>query len=98
MKEGRGMLDAHITIREKGQLTLPAPLRQAVHFAPGDVIEATVVYGGCILLKPSNGNGCSPPSDDAPEWEKRISKALAEVDAGITQVFHSDEDFLASFD
>ena len=96
------MLDAHIQIRGKGQLTLPADMRRAVHFAAGDVIEATVVYGGCILLKPvsisTNGNACAPAPTEAPEWEKRISKALAEVDAGLGQVFYSDEDFLASFD
>jgi len=93
----------NVTVRPKGQVTLPAEVRREARIEEGDVVEIVVVQGDCILLRPvhSNGNGAGHDDQgwaDTPEWSERIEKSLAELDAGLGRVFYSERDFLASLD
>lgn len=40
-----------VKVKEKFQITLPAELREALHLAVGDLLEATI-QGNVIVLKP----------------------------------------------
>jgi antitoxin PrlF len=41
-----------ITLRAKGQLTLPEEIRQAARLSEGDLLEAELTPDGAILLRP----------------------------------------------
>jgi AbrB family looped-hinge helix DNA binding protein len=41
------------TLSSKGQVIIPKPLREALHWEPGQQLEVIGVDGGGILLKPT---------------------------------------------
>jgi AbrB family looped-hinge helix DNA binding protein len=42
------------TLSSKGQVIIPKPLRDALHWEPGQQLEVIGVDGGGILLKPTH--------------------------------------------
>lgn len=95
-------MGATTKVTRKGQVTIPAELREKAQIEEGDLVEFCQ-YGEYLLLKPlghhENGNGLHEDSPFAsPEWKARIEKSLAELDAGLGRVYETEDDFLASLD
>ena len=61
-----------VKVKEKFQITLPAELREALHLAVGDLLEATI-QDNVIVLKPK------VVVDREQAWEK-IEHAMASVE------------------
>jgi antitoxin PrlF len=86
------------TIRSKGQITIPRPIRQALGVEEGDQVEFDVAPDGTVTLRGMK----MIPADQAwfwtPEWQAGEREADADVAAGRTEYFDSDEAFLAALD
>ena len=83
------------TIRNKGQVTIPAHIRKAAHLEEGDPVEFELVAEG-ILLRPGKVIDATQAWFWTPEWqagERRADEALA---AGRVERFESGEEFLAA--
>lgn len=82
------------TVRAKGQLTLPAAVREALHVGEGEQVEFTVGPHGDVFLRGMR----SVPTDQAwfwtPEWQEGEREASAEIKNGLTHRFGSTEEFL----
>jgi antitoxin PrlF len=86
-----------VTLRPKGQLTLPAEIREALHVAEGDEIEFDVAEDGVVVMR-----GLKViPADQAwfwtPEWQKGEREADEEAKAGRSRYFGSAEEMFAAF-
>jgi antitoxin PrlF len=70
-------------LRERGQLTLPAAVREALHIDQGDDVEFTIEDGQVIMRGLH-----SVPADQkwfwTAEWQAREAQASAEIAAGQT--------------
>jgi AbrB family looped-hinge helix DNA binding protein len=71
-----------VKVRRAAQITLPRDIREAAHLAEGDYLEAEVMEGGAIVLRPVNIAGREP----TPEQEAEILAAVDEARA-----FHADK-------
>jgi AbrB family looped-hinge helix DNA binding protein len=84
------------TIRGKGQVTIPAEIRDAAHLEEGTVLEVTVAEDGVVEMRAK----VLVPAEDAwfwsSGWQKGEREAEAQIKAGEVEVFSSDEDFLAA--
>lgn len=83
-----------VTVRAKGQITLPPTVRQALQTGEGDQVEFTVGVDGAVSMRGLR----TIPADQAwfwtPEWQAGERAADADIAAGRGRVFHSDEEFL----
>jgi AbrB family looped-hinge helix DNA binding protein len=84
-------------IRDKGQVTLPKEIRKAAHLEPGDPVMVELVEGG-IMIRPQKMVDASQAWFWTPEWQEGERRASADIADGRTEVFKTDEEFLASFD
>jgi antitoxin PrlF len=82
-----------MTLRAKGQLTLPEDIRQAARLHEGDLLEAELTPDG-ILLRPQKVIDASQAWYWTPEWQAREREADADEAAGRIETFSSDEAFL----
>jgi len=86
------------TIRSKGQITIPRLIRQALGVEEGDQVEFDVTPDGTVTLRGMK----MIPADQAwfwtPEWQAGERQADADIAAGRTEYFDSDEAFLAALD
>lgn len=86
------------TIRSKGQITIPRLIRQALGVEEGDQVEFDVMPDGTVTLRGMK----MIPADQAwfwtPEWQAGEREADADIAAGRTEYFDSDEAFLAALD
>jgi AbrB family looped-hinge helix DNA binding protein len=89
---------ANATLRKKGQLTLPREVREAAHLDEGDTVRFEVVDDGTVLLHPQRMIDASQAWFWSPAWQEGERAATADIAAGRTTRFLSDEDFLASLD
>ena len=85
------------TVRAKGQVTIPADVRQAARLEEGDPVEVEIVDGG-ILLRPMKLIDASQAWFWTPEWQEGERQADADIAAGRVIRFESDEEFLAYLD
>lgn len=78
----------HTTLRDRGQITLPAAVRNALNVGTGDEILFEVVDNVVVLHA-----GTWIPRDQAwfwtPEWQAGEREATQEIDEGRTQVHKS---------
>ena len=81
------------TMRAKGQLTIPADVRDTAHLEEGDPIE--IVDGG-ILLRPLKLIDATQAWFWTPEWQEGERRAEAQIAAGSRERFASEEEFLAA--
>jgi antitoxin PrlF len=85
-------------VRKKSQITLPQEVRNALHLAEGDIVEFTVLPDGEVKLRAMT----TIPTDQrwfwTEEWQAGEREASADIAAGRTEFFGSDEEFLASLD
>jgi antitoxin PrlF len=85
-------------IRRKGQVTIPQSVREAAHLAEGDPVEIEVTREGFILLRPKKMIDSGQAWFWTSEWQAGEREASADIAAERTEVFKTDEDFLASLD
>jgi len=85
------------TVRAKGQVTIPAEIRQAARLEEGDPVEVELVDGG-ILLRPMKMIDASQAWFWTPEWQAGEREADADIAAGRVERFESDEEFLAALE
>jgi antitoxin PrlF len=85
------------TIRGKGQLTIPADIREAAHLEEGDPVEVEIVAEG-ILIRPQKIIDATQAWFWAPAWQAGEAEAAAELARGEGQIFASGDEFLASLD
>lgn len=94
--ESRIVGKGHATkVRAKGQVTIPAEIRQAARLEEGDPVEVEIVEDG-ILLRPMKMIDASQAWFWTPEWQAGERQADAEIAAGLGERFESDEEFLAA--
>ena len=92
--ESRTVRKGHVTnVRAKGQITIPADVRQAARLDEGDPVEVEIVEDG-ILLRPMKMIDASQAWFWTPEWQEGERQADAEIAAGLGERFESDEEFL----
>ena len=84
-----------VTIRAKGQLTLPLGIRNAAHIEEGDPLEVKLTPEG-ILLRPKKLIDADQAWFWTPEWQAGEREASADIAAGRTQRHDSPEAFLSS--
>jgi len=82
-----------MTLRAKGQLTLPEEIRKAAHLEEGDLLEAEVTADG-ILLRPQKVIDATQAWYWTPEWQAGEREADAQEAAGLGETFDSAEEFL----
>ena len=83
------------TIRNKGQVTIPAHIRKAAHLEEGDPVEFELVAEG-ILLRPGKVIDATQAWFWTPEWQAKEREADAALAEGRSERFASDEEFLAA--
>lgn len=84
---------AGTTIRNRGQVTIPAGIRRAARLEDGDPVEVELVPEG-ILLRPRKVIDATQAWFWEPAWQEGEREASAEKG----RVFGSSEEFLASLD
>lgn len=82
------------TLRDKGQLTLPAKVREALRVESGDEIEFEVVASGAVVLRGLR----MIPADQAwfwsESWQRGEREASEEIAAGHVETFKDAESLL----
>ena len=82
------------TLRDRGQLTLPAAVRHALHVDAGDDVEFEVLEGGQVLMRGLK----MIPADQAwfwaESWQTGEREASEQIAAGRTKTFKDDSSFL----
>jgi antitoxin PrlF len=86
------------TLRQKGQITLPAEIREALHVEDGDEIEFELMPDGRVLM-----SGLKMiPADQAwfwtEAWQAGEREASAQLAREQSQEFKNSEDFLKALD
>lgn len=84
-------------LRSRGQVTIPEEIRAAARLREGDPIVFELTDEG-ILLRPQRVIDASQAWFWTERWQAGERQASADIAAGRTEVFKTDEDFLASFD
>lgn len=84
-------------VRSKGQITVPAEIREAAHLDEGDPVEFELVPEG-ILLRPKKVIDSTQAWFWTPSWQRGEAEAEADIAGGRLTVFEDDEEFLASLD
>lgn len=87
------------TVRSKGQVTIPADVREAARIGEGTVVEFTVTDNG-VLMQPKVQVLVDP--EDAwfysSAWQERHREAVAAIARGEGESHESSEDFLNALD
>ncbi|MGF1618074.1 MAG: AbrB/MazE/SpoVT family DNA-binding domain-containing protein [Acidimicrobiia bacterium] len=85
------------TMRERGQLTIPAEIREAIELKAGDILEFEVVDGR-IVITPKIVIDPDQAWFWTERWQKMEREADADFAAGRFRDFDNVEDFLADLD
>lgn len=86
---------ARMTLRARGQLTLPEEIRTAAHLEEGDLLDAEITDEG-ILLRPKKTIDATQAWFWSPEWQLGEREADADRRAGRVEVFESGEQFVSA--
>ena len=86
-----------ITLRENGQLTLPADVRKRVSAKPGDVFVAEVA-DDAIVLRPKRLVDASQAYFWTPEWQRAEREVSAEIRAGRLKRARNVEELIRELD
>lgn len=79
------------TVRAKGQVTIPADIRQSARLEVGDPVAFEVVEGG-ILLRPMKIVDASQAWFWTAAWQAGERQAESELEGGLGERFDSDEE------
>lgn len=85
---------ARMTLRAKGQLTLPEDIRSAARLEEGDLLEAEITPDG-ILLRPQKLIDATQAWFWNPRWQDGEREADADQAAGRLENFDSGEALIA---
>lgn len=83
------------TVRERGQITIPAGIRKAARLEEGDPLEVELVPEG-ILLRPRKVIDATQAWFWTPEWQAGEREAEQEIASSGGTRYDSDEEFLDS--
>lgn len=87
----------HATMREKGQVTVPAAVRDALDIQTGDEVVFNVVDGVAVLSA-----GHVVPKSQAwfwtPDWQAGEREASDDIAAGRTRVAKSADEMFSELD
>lgn len=75
---------ARVRLRPKGQLTLPAEVREALHVAEGDEIEFEVAGSGVVVMHGLKTILADQAWFWTPAWQEGERQATAEIGSGLT--------------
>ena len=84
-----------MTVRAKGQVTLPEEIRKAAHLEEGDLLYAELTADG-ILLRPQKLIDATQAWFWSPEWQAGEREADADRSAGRIESFGSADEFLGA--
>jgi hypothetical protein len=84
-----------MTLRAKGQLTLPEEIRAAARLEEGDLLDAEITDVG-ILLRPRKVIDATQAWFWTPGWQAGERDADAQAAAGLGETFDSGEKFLGA--
>lgn len=84
-------------VRARGQVTIPSHIREQAHLEEGDPVEFEMVPEG-ILLRPKKMIDSTQAWFWTRSWQAGEAEASTDITEGRTEVFDSDDDFLASLD
>jgi antitoxin PrlF len=87
---------ARMTLRAKGQLTLPDDVRKAAKLQEGDLIEAEVTENGEVILRPLATVDRSRAWFWTPEWQAGEREATEQGRRDEGELFENGSDFLDS--
>ena len=82
-----------VTLRAKGQLTLPDDIRKAAHLESGDLLEAEITPDG-ILLRPQKLIDATQAWFWTPEWQAGERNADQDAVSGRSEAFESGDEFI----
>src|SRR5258706_11678836 len=82
-------------LRAKGQLTLPAEVREAARLEEGDPVEVEIVPEG-ILLRPQKMIDATQAWFWTPAWQAGEREASEDIAAQRVELYGTDEEFLPS--
>jgi len=82
-----------MTLRAKGQVTLPDDIRKAARLVEGDVLEAELTPDG-ILLRPQKLIDATQAWFWTPAWQAGERQADADQVAGRVESFRSGEELI----
>lgn len=86
---------ATTNLRSKGQITIPADIRKAVHLEEGDPVEVEVVADG-ILLRPQKVIDATQAWFWTAAWQQGEREAAEELARGEGDRHESGEELLAA--
>jgi antitoxin PrlF len=84
---------SRITLRAKGQITLPEHLRAAARLEEGDLLDAEITSDG-ILLRPQKVIDATQAWFWTPEWQAGEREAEADRVAGRIESFDSGDELI----
>ena len=84
-----------VTIRAKGQLTLPLGVRNAAHIEEGDPLEVELTPEG-ILLRPKKLIDADQAWFWTPDWQAGEREASTDIAEERTERHDSSQAFLSS--
>jgi antitoxin PrlF len=93
---GKADAMARVTLRAKGQLTLPDDVRKAAKLQEGDLIEAEVTANGEVILRPLATVDRSQAWFWTPEWQAGEREATEQGRRDEGELFENGADFLDS--
>jgi antitoxin PrlF len=88
---------SRMTLRAKGQLTLPEDIRTAARLEEGDLLVAELTPDG-ILLRPQKIIDATQAWFWDPAWQAGEREADADRAAGRTEVFASGEEMIGALE
>lgn len=86
-----------MTLRAKGQLTLPEEVRSAAHLVEGDLLEVEITEDG-ILLRPQKVIDSTQAWFWTPAWQAGEREADADRAAGRMEAFDSGPSFVETLE
>lgn len=84
-------------VRGKGQITIPAQIRSAARLSEGDPVEVELTPDG-ILLRPQKLIDSTQAWFWTPAWQAGERAAEGDREAGRSDRFNTDEEFLAALE
>lgn len=84
---------SRVTVRSKGQITIPDDVRRAAHLEEGDLLDAEITRDG-ILLRPRKLIDATQAWFWTPEWQAGERQAEEDLTAGRTTKFNSGDEMI----
>lgn len=88
-------MTASVTMRGKGQVTLPSAVRESLGLDEGDLLDVRVRDGAVVLVP-----AVTVPRDQAWFWEDTtqadVAASVADIEAGNVEHFDSGEELIES--